>query len=257
MINKIKAKPSTGIIFYTDNEASPKITLPVQENLIKIAKNKNIPIVTASLHRKLDFGVKNIYFPSLKRSMLTQFKQIYAALEHSTASIVFFCEADVLYHPSHFDFIPQKKEVYYYNVNVWKIRWSDGHAFKTDDFRQLSGLCGDRDFLLEHYRKRIATVLKRIKDLEEKNLPIKNQGVSRYMGFEPGRESYPRGVDNFPTEAWRSEFPNIDIRHNHNISKNRWVQTEFPHKDQLIGWIESTADKIPGWEETLEKIRTQ
>ena len=243
-----------GIIFYTDGGADKSITKPVIDNLINISQEKHVPIVTAALRKKLDFGVKNIYFPSLKRGMLSQFKQILSALEHSSSDIIFFCEADILYHPSHFDFIPPKEEIYYYNVNVWKVRWSDGHALKVDDLKQLSGLCGRRDFLIRHYKKRIEIVEQRIKDMEAARQPIDNQGVSRYMGFEPGMHSEPRGVDNYPVESWLSEFPNIDIRHDNNISKNRWKKDEFQDQQYTAGWTESTADKIPGWEEILPKL---
>lgn len=245
-----------GIIFYTDNELRPEIAKPVIERLVKIADEKKMPIVTAALHKRLDFGAKNIYFPSLKRGMLTQFKQILGALENSTADIIFFCEADILYHPTHFDFNPpeDKREVYYYNVNVWKVDWFTGHALKVDDLKQLSGFVGYRDFLIRHYKKRIEIVEQRIKDMKEKGMPIENQGVSHYMGFEPGMHSEPRGVDNFPTESWRSELPNIDIRHDRNISKNRWKKEEFQDQKYTVGWTESTADKIPGWEIELPRV---
>lgn len=245
-----------GIIYYTDNELREEIARPCREQLIKISRDQNLPIVTAALHRKLDFGVKNIYFPSFKRGMLTQFKQILSALEHSTSNIIFFCEADILYHPSHFAFTPPKEEVFYYNVNVWKVRWSDGHALKVDDLKQLSGFCGYRNFLIRHYKKRIAEVERRIKDMEAAGQPIENQGVSHYMGFEPGLESRPRNVDDYPVESWRSEFPNIDIRHDRNISKNRWTKEEFQDQKYTEGWTESTVDKIPGWTGLWEKLKS-
>lgn len=243
-----------GIIYYTDNELDEEVAKPCREQLIQISQEDKIPIVTAALKRRLDFGMKNIYFPSLKRGMLSQFKQILGALENSNADIIYFCEADILYHPTHFDFVPPKREVYYYNVNVWKVRWSDGHALKVDDLKQLSGFVGYRDFLIEHYKKRIAIVEQRIKDMEAQGVPIENQGVSKYMGFEPGMHSEPRGVDNYPTESWRSEYPNIDIRHNKNISKNRWTKEEFQDQKYTAGWTESTADKILGWEEKLSQL---
>jgi len=248
-------KPSKGIIYYTDNEADEAITKPVQEQLIKISKEQNIPIVTSALKWKLDFGINNLYFPELKRGPYAQFKQILAALEASTAEIIFFCEADVLYHPSHFDFVPPKREAYYYNVNVWKVRWSDGHALKVDNLKQLSGLCGYRDFLIRHYRKRIEIVEQRRKEILAAGQPLVNDGVSRYMGFEPGMHSKPRGVDEYPTESWQSMFPNIDIRHDRNISKNRWTKEEFQDKKYTQGWTEGKADEIPGWEGFYSKLK--
>lgn len=243
-----------GIIYYTDSELDERIAKPVRDQLTKISLDKNIPIVSASL-KKLAFGVKNIHFPLLKRGHLTMFRQILGALENSSADIIFFCEHDVLYHPSHFDFTPPKKDAYHYNVNVWKVRLKDGHSLKINDSKQLSGLCGYRQFLIEHYKKRINIVEQRQRNLKAAGLPIKNDGVSKYMGYEPGLHSEPRGVDHFPVESWQSEYPNIDIRHAQNFTPNRWSRDQFKDQKHTTGWTESTADKIPGWEKILDRFK--
>ena len=147
-----------GIVFYTDNALNTEIADKVKAHLKKISKNKNIPIVCVSL-KKMDFGDKNICFPRLKRGVLTLFKQQLAGVENSTADILFFCEHDVLYHPSHFNFVPPTDEAYYYNVNV---RLSDGHGLRVNDCKQTSGLCAYRHLLLEHYQKLIFRVLLRL-----------------------------------------------------------------------------------------------
>ena len=246
--------PTKGIIFYTDNEPTPDVSQPVIDQLKRIAAERSLPIVTAALKRKLDFGVENIYFPHLKRGALSQFKQILSALEHSTADIIFFCEADILYHPSHFDFAPPNRETYYYNVNVWKVRWADGFALQVDDLKQLSGFCGWREHLIRHYRRRIEIVEQRQRDILAKGELLVNEGVSHYMGYEPGLHSEPRGVDNYPVESWRSEFPIIDIRHDRNLTKNRWTKAEFQDQKYTAGWTECTADQIPGWGDTFARF---
>lgn len=248
-------EPTKGIIYYTDSELDERVATPVRDQLTKISIAKNIPIVSSSL-KKMDFGVKNIDFPLLKRGHLTLFTQILAALENSTADIIFFCEHDVLYHPSHFDFIPPKKDVYYYNVNVWKVRLEDGHSLKINDSKQLSGLCASRQFLITHYNKRMAIIRQRQLDLKAAGLPIKNDGVSKYMGYEPGIHSEPRGVDHFPVEAWKSDSPNLDIRHTQNFTPNRWSKDQFKDQTHTEGWTESTADKIPGWEKPLDTFKS-
>ncbi len=230
-------KPSKGIIFYTDNQLNLKIAHTVQHQLKAISTSKQIPIVSSSL-KKMTFGDKNIHFPSLKRGYLTMFKQILAALEYSTADIIFFCEHDVLYHPTHFDFTPPKKDVYYYNTNVWKIRADDGKAIRVDDCKQLSGLCAYKDLLIKHYQKRIEIV--------------ENQGFSRKMGFEPGTHGRTEKVDDFKAESWSSEFPILDIRHDNNLTETRWTPEKFRNKKFADGWTESNIDQIPGWDN--EKI---
>src|SRR3989344_8258379 len=141
------------IIFYTDNQLNPKIANMVQAKLREISANLNIPIISSSLEPMRYFGTTNIHFPDLKRGHRAMFKQILGALEKSTADIIFFCEHDVLYHPSHFDFIPQKKDKFYYNQNWWMLRLTDGHAIRYDACK-LSALTAYRELLLKEYRKR-------------------------------------------------------------------------------------------------------
>lgn len=224
-----------GIIFYTDNQLKVKIAHEVKKQLKKISERKNIQIVSSSL-KPMDFG-KNIYLP-LKRGTLTMFKQILAALENSTADIVYFCEHDTLYHPSHFDFTPPQKGVFYYNENVWKLDSKTGHALHYD-CKQVSGIAVFRETAIEHYKKRVGLV--------EKN------GFSMKMGYEPGTHNRPERVDDFKSEGWKSEFPNIDIRHDNNLSPTRWKKEDFRNQKFTQGWIESETE-IPGWGKTSDII---
>ena len=85
--------------------------------------------------------------------------------------------------------------------------------------------------MIEHYKKRIALV--------EKN------GFSRRIGFEPGTHNRPERVDNFKADEWRSEFPNVDIKHGKNLTTARWKQSEFRSQKNCQNWKE--ADEILGW----------
>jgi len=225
-------EPTKGIIFYTDNQLDEKIAKPVRDRLEQISKDKNIPIVSASLKR-MEFGVKNIRFPSLKRSYYAMHKQILGALENSKADIIFFCEHDVLYHPSHFDFIPKDKNVWYYNQNVWYLR-QDGHALHYD-VNQLSGLCVFRDTAITHFREKLAK--------------IEQEGFSRNMGFEPFTHNRVEWSSKFTHETWKSEYPNIDIRFGINSTGMRWKKEQYRNQQLLINWQE-TDDMIPGWGKT-------
>jgi len=224
-------QPSKGIIFYTDNQLELKIAHTVQRKLKQISEDFGISIVSASLKPMSHFG-KNVYLKR-KRGILTMFKQILAGLEASEANIIFFCEHDVLYHPSHFDFTPPKKNICYYNTNVWKVRPRDGFAIRTDDCRQTSGLCAYRELLLEHYRKRVKIV-------ERDGYNWKNP-----LGFEPGTHDREYRVDDCKSETWESEHPNVDIRHKKTFTPNRWRKKDFVMKKYGEGWKETK--EIPGW----------
>ena len=238
---KFKRKPSKGLIYYTDNQLDEKVATACQTQLKKCVKEKYI--VSASL-KPMKFG-KNIHLP-LERGYLTMFKQILAALEASTADIIFFCEHDVLYHPSHFQFFPPKKDVFYYNSNVWRVRENDGFAVRTADCRQASGLCAYRDLLVDHYRKRVKMVEKMEKELDEKKF---NRFIRR-LGFEPGTHGRIKEFADLKSDRWESEHPNVDIRTGGALTRSKWKPEDYRNKKFAKGWQE-TKD-IPSWGEFKE-----
>jgi hypothetical protein len=221
---RFTGNPSKGVIYYTDNQLNLRLAHRVQRQI----REAGLPIVSASL-KPMDNMGKNIVLP-MKRGPFTMFKQIVAALEASTADIVFFCEHDVLYHPSHFDFTPERKDIFYYNQNFWKV-WPDGFAAHWDA-NQVSGLCGYRGYLLTYYKARV-------KEIEAK-------GFNR--SYEPG------GRDASKYATWNSAYPNIDVRHGDNLTKSHRHPSDFKDKSTCVNWQESTMDKIPGWQENLRGL---
>jgi hypothetical protein len=249
---------SKGIIFYTDNELPPKIAEEVQRRIKTIAVERNIPIVTAALRKKLKFGDYNIYFPTLKRGWFSLYRQILSALEHSSADQIFFCEADILYHPSHFDFDLPSREAYYYNINNWLVWMHEGVATRVDVSMPLSVFCGDRELMIGHYQRKIAKVLERQKQLlaqtglNDINL-LDRQGVSRNMSVEPGGELGSEKVDNYPIRLWSSAWPNLDLRHDvDHMSKGKRYPTDYHNRRWAKGWTE--AKEIPGWGKVSEIV---
>lgn len=221
------AQPTKGILYYTDNRLDgTAIGMAAQYQLLQT----DLPITAVSL-RPIEFG-RNIVL-SLERGYLTMAKQILAGLEAMDTDVVFFCEHDVLYHPTHFDFTPPTRETYYYNMNVWKLNAETGHAV-TYITKQLSGLCAYRDVLLRHFRERVRR--------------IEAHGFSRAMGFEPGSHGRKERIDDVKSAEWRSEYPNVDIRHDKNLTASRWNPSQFRDKRNCQGWTES--DSIPGWGKT-------
>jgi len=223
-------KPEKGIVFYTDNKLALKIGRRVQNNLRKM----NLPISSVSLKPMGHFG-NNIHLKR-KRGYLTMFHQILTGLEASKAKIIFFCEHDIIYHPSHFEFVPERSDIFYYNENVYKVRTDDGYAVHYP-CRQTSGLCAYRDLLIKHYRKRIDVV--------------EAWGYSNKIGFEPGTHSRKERIDDYKSEGWMSEYPNIDLRHKGNLTPSRWSPDKFRNKPKI--WIET--NDIPGWGDPREFLK--
>jgi len=226
-------KASKGVLYYTHGVGDPLILSTVRTQLIKGIKEKHIIAVS---HDPIGFGARNIVYPrNPQDGWLDLFMRILIGLEASEANVIFFAEHDVLYHPSHFDFIPPKRDVFYYNTNVWKLRVEDGHALYVNDCKQLSGLCAWRELLLQHYRERVHRV--------------RNHGFTRANGFEPGTRNIAHGgFDNYSCEEYRSAAPNIDIRHGYNATQNRWSKDQFRNQKYTDGWTEAEGWKIPGWD---------
>jgi hypothetical protein len=218
-----------GIVYYTNNKLDPFIMETVQKQILK----SKIPVVSVSLV-PIEFG-RNIVLKA-ESSKLTMFKQILLGLEDSHADIIFFCEHDVLYHLTHFEFVPARDDVYYYNNNVYKVRYPDGKAI-TYICNQTSGLCAYRKLLLKHYQERVRRV-----ELE---------GYSNQMGYEPGTHNREGRVDDFKAETWWGYYPNIDIRHDKNLTPSRWTKDEFRNSKFTVGFKEVTS--VPGWGEVADE----
>ena len=226
---------SVGILYYTDFNADPKIMKMCQDQ-IKIGADGN-RIVSVSLNKKLDFG-DNIVM-NLERGNLTMFKQILTGLKALDTDIIFFCEHDVLYHPSHFQFIPPEKDIFYYNTNSWRVRLSDGHALYYKH-KSTSGLCAYRELLIKEYEERV----RRVED----------EGYHR-NGYEPGtRKIKHRGFSDSNACGWKSEFPNLDIRHEKNMTRSVWDKSQFRDQRSCQDWKEDKIQNLKGWDHLMKDL---
>ena len=226
---------SKGIVYYTDNELDPKIMKACQDQISKCV-NKKYRIFSVGLKRT-EFG--DFITLDLKRGPLSMFKQILKGLKQQDTDVVFICEHDVLYHPSHFDFVPADKETFYYNSNVWFLRIRDGHTLHYEA-NQVSGLCAYREPLIKHYEERIKLVEK--------------EGYSNKIGFEPMTHNRIDWKNKYKCESWKSKHPNIDIKHSTNLMGSRWKKSEFRNQKFTKGWTESEDWNIPGWDNLKEVL---
>lgn len=223
------AQVTKEIIYYTCNTHEPEIDDLCRKQLLKAANG--IPIVAVSLNKDLDFGNERIRVDG-ERSPIMLHKQALLGLQRSKADVTFLCESDVLYHPSHFEFNPKRDDVFYFNTNVWKMRWHDGHFVWTDDLRQLSGMVASRKLMTDFFTKRLAQ--------------IEKEGFNKH--YEPSNKQniypYVRG-GKYGEENFKSRDPNVCIRHDSNITKSKWSVDDFNDKGYSVGWKE--ADEAPFW----------
>jgi len=225
------------VIYYTDN----RIHGVIIDTARKFIKESGLPIVSCSL-KPIDFG-HNIVLEGRERSYPTMALQILTALKASTAKYVFFCEHDVLYHKSHFDFTPPRDDIYYYNVNNWRWDYPSDRAISYDELTSLSSLCCNRETAINHYEYRLKLInrwgLDKIRSREPR--------WARKFGYEPGTKPRRRGgVTNEEHIKRKSEFPNVDIRHDRTFSKPKTTLDSFIHPP--TNWRETALDGIPEWD---------
>lgn len=219
-----------GILYYTDNQLSNRVARRCR----KIIGESGLPITSVSL-KPVNFG-HNIILP-LERGYETMFTQILTGLEAMTEDIVYFCEHDTLYHPDHFAFNPEKKDVFYYNGNYWYLRLTDGFAIHYN-VSPLSGLVAYREPLVTHFRERLAY--------------IKENGFSLRVGFEPMTHRRIKWENWYDYEIFMPENPNVDLCHGKNATWKRWSPKDFRRKPTF--WEESDYKNIPGWPNLPEVI---
>jgi len=221
-----------GIIYYTDNIIGEPIRTFVRNSI----KASGLPVTSCSL-KLIRFG-DNIVVDG-RRSYPTMVKQILTALEHSKAKYVFFCEHDVLYHPTHFEFVPPGDDKYYYNLNNWRWDYPKNRAIQYDGLTSLSMMCCNRKLAINHYKLRMTL----IKDHKLDEIRSREPRWARRFGYEPGTKLKRRGgVSDEKHETWWSSEPNIDIRHKRTFSSPKISLSAFKHKP--TGWKETSIKEI-------------
>ena len=223
--------PTKGVLYYSDNQINMKLARAVRKQI----KNSGLPITSVTL-KPTDFG--NNFVVNEKRSYLTMFKQILKGLEEMKENIVYFCEADVLYHPDHFQYVPKDKNTFYYNGNYWMLRLKDGFAVHYN-VSPLSGLVVYRESALKHFRERV----KYIEELGDAYRP-------QHVGFEPFTQNRIKWKFWCPFKVFMVENPNIDIAHGGNATWKRWSPKNFRRKPTF--WEERKNYDIPGWDNVKE-----
>lgn len=221
---------SKGIIYYTSNKLEPSIKDGVMQQL----KNSGLPITINDR-------------PMEQIGALSMFHQILDCLERSWDKYVFFCEHDVLYHPSHFEFEPERDDTFYYNTNVWKWQYGGDKVIHYDNQVSASGLCVNREFARQFYEKRLEIIYEKGFNA----IPTSgNPDWARSMGYEPGKanklEKQPK------TEVWQSTYPNIDIRHGRSLTAPKLKYDDFKRKP--TGWTEDVISNLPGWTEPWKLV---
>jgi glycosyltransferase involved in cell wall biosynthesis len=220
-----------GIVYYTDNSCAERILYVVRNRLKVICKDWDIVSVS---QYPTDFG-RNFVLP-LERSVKSLYKQVVKGLQESKADIIFLCEHDVLYHPSHFKAVPPAEDVFYYDHNRWCLEEKNGKAvFYHSDCP--SYMCAYRELLLEHYTKVLAR--------------IEKEGWTSKYGYSPPK-GLPKAEYIGSVQTYMAEFPTIDVRHKNSFTSHKMKKEHFRSESSRKGWTE--AWEIKGWGKTKDRF---
>jgi hypothetical protein len=113
-----------------------------------------IPIVSVTL-KPIKFG-ENIVL-DMEPGKRAYYKQIAAGLKACTADVIYFCEHDCLYHPSHFQLLPNLHPIMF-NRNQYRCLAYGAHK-TTDKDHFMSALIGRREVLAERMQKKQGFVM--------------------------------------------------------------------------------------------------
>lgn len=223
-----------GLVYYTNNVLDEKIFLACQAQLKRCMEKWKFPIISVS-QKPINFG-QNFVMNKMEKSVLSMYKQILKGLEECKTDVVFFVEHDVLYHPTHFDFTPERADHFYYNRNEWHVSSITGKTvyYEHNNTTELSAF---RETLIDHISRAIEVNTDRFHA---------SYGISPPKGIprdEQKKKHY---------ATYMSKVPNIDIRHGDTLSRPRMTKEEFRSETGRRGWTES--DGIPGWGKTLGRF---
>lgn len=215
-----------GLVYYTNNKPEERIFKACQKQLKKCMEQWGFPIYSIS-HKPVDIGINTVV--NYPNSLLSMYKQIYEGLEQCETDAIFLIEHDVLYHPSHFDFSPEREDHFYYNRNQWHVSSVTGNVV-TYLHNDTSQLCALREPLMKHIKRAI--------EVNE----VRFHGG---WGISPPRGIPPEEQKGKHYGVYFSEGINVDIRHPQAFTRQRMTKDQFRSPLSRRGWMKTNG--IPGW----------
>ena len=135
----------TTILYYTSNREKPDFEKRIQETLLK--NRGDLPIVSVS-HKPIDLG-KNICVGDVGASGFNMFRQVQIACREAKTKFVISAEADCLYPPDYFTFVPTEDSICYRNTNLYVMPDARDYFFYKGRTGATHSQIIGREFYLE------------------------------------------------------------------------------------------------------------
>ena len=208
------------IVYYTDSKIDLQLANAVRKRIKKTCGP--IPIVSVS-QEPLNFG-KNICIGEQPRKYKSIHEAILAGVEATPeGSIIYLCEHDVFYHPSHFAKLPDDENTMYFDTNRYYYSKGNSSFVKARGKRALSQCVGHRDTIIRHIKERLDHGLDEAgEEIVERWSDLEKRSSVKYANYT-------------------SDRPSVDILHDGNFT---------PRGDYKKGYLEGNRKGIvnlPGW----------
>jgi len=220
------------IIYLTDNSLVESIASKCRKILVREAKD--IPIISVS-QKPVELG-KNICVGDIGRNWMSLYKQLLAGCEEVETKYISIAEHDCLYTNEHFNWIPPKDDVFYYNLNCWLVEWGGNHPELNGMYSTywkkrlaLSQLVCNRELLIKSIKERLA-LLDGATRLTREMVGIGEFGVTNERMVRKAQEAARSGkpiqiqryikdyLEKYTSDTFKTINPNLDIRHGSNFT---------------------------------------
>jgi len=196
------------IIYYSSNHEVPVFEGRIRDNILKVCGD--LPIISVT-QKPIDFG-KNIVVGDVGASGFNMFRQVQIALREAKTKFVVSAEADCLYPPDYFTFVPEKDDICYRDKNLYVMG-----QFRTYFYKKGGGATHAQVVGREFYLKTLNELFKDAPDwsVEERNFP-KERTRHKQEDVFTARE----------IEFYETENPVVQIKTSHSMR-------HYTHSDRI------------------------
>ena len=136
------------IIYCSSNKENPEFEKRIRDNILKYC---DLPIVSVT-QKPIDFGTNICVGEDVGVSGFNFFRQSLIACKAATTKFVLSCEADTVYPPDYFKFIPKRDDKCYRNKNLYVMGHRRDYFYKKEEGATHAQIVG-RQFYIDTLEK--------------------------------------------------------------------------------------------------------
>ncbi len=203
------------LIYYSSNREKPEFEERIRDNILKVSQG--LPIISVT-QKPINFG-RNIVVGDVGASGFNMFRQVQIACMEAKTKFVLSTEADCLYPPDYFNFIPKREDICYRDKNLYVMGQHRTYFYKKEEGATHAQIVG-REFYL--------TILNKLFEgapdwsVTEKNFPKERTRQKQEDVFTKGQ-----------IEFYETQNPVVQIKTSqsmrHYTNSDRIPRNELPY----------------------------